>query len=102
LLRCAFLPCICIYCHYHHIAITTFGAFIQNAYIGSDPNETYNYHSCDDCALARYAKSRGVDYNGAYDLGFDIERIVGDAGKNSSCVKMWELVTTLKAALLNE
>ena len=69
---------------------------------GRNPEETYNYYSYDDCALARYARDRGVEYAGACDLGYDIERIVNNAGEKSSRVKMSELVETLQAVLEEE
>ena len=69
-----------------------------------DPEETYSYYECEDCALARYARSRGVKYERAYDLGIDIERIVSTAGeKGNRCnVKMYELVATLQTELAAE
>lgn len=68
---------------------------------GQNPEETYNYYDCEDCALARYARDRGVSYSHAYDLGIDIERIVSNAGvEGNRCnVKMHELVATLRMEL---
>ena len=66
-----------------------------------DPNETYDYYNCEDCALARYARSRGVTYNFAYDLGIPLERLVVSASDpcNRSNVKMSELVAVLQMEL---
>jgi len=65
-----------------------------------DPEETYNYYDCNDCALARYARSRGVYYDAEYDLGFEIEDTIADLSTGKT--KISTLVVGLQMKLANQ
>jgi len=62
---------------------------------GKDPNETYLYYNCDTCALARYARDRGVDYHPTRTFGMELEHVA--AVRTKSAVKMSEFLEALQS-----